>query len=201
VRGQRQGIPTARSVGMGDAHALPVHALRTAQPVAWLVRNWPGHSLLVPCWDLPAARGHGHLGCATPQQFGPPLAVGVCRPFALWLEVAGGSRRKLVKAVDEHAAARHGLCVRRDTVALAVVYIDGAGGSSRGAGDSAGDGRCACGSFWRRGGSRGSWCGACGEEGEITDHLRDQAARKRKLWALQALINRIWPSFFSVLLA
>jgi hypothetical protein len=28
------------------------------------------------------------------------------------------------------------------------------------------------------------------------DHLRDQAARKRKLWALQALISRIWPSFF-----
>jgi hypothetical protein len=31
---------------------------------------------------------------------------------------------------------------------------------------------------------------------ESVDHLRDQAARKRKLWALQALISRIWPSFF-----
>jgi hypothetical protein len=36
-------------------------------------------------------------------------------------------------------------------------------------------------------------------ESRETDHLRDQAARKRKLWALQALqalISRIWPSFF-----
>jgi hypothetical protein len=37
-------------------------------------------------------------------------------------------------------------------------------------------------------------CGPC--RGHALDHLRDQAARKRKLWALQALISRIWPSFF-----